>query len=120
MSTEQTCKDDSKLCKNCFAYAFNTILGHRWAWRPILSCVSQTFASTHYRSVNGCCLVQVHLIKIRSSIGEQYKLRQPQNAIHILLNGLIFCSTEAEQDATELLHTRMRTESDLTNQGKHH
>jgi hypothetical protein len=87
----------ARMVQKCFASAFDTILGHRAAWRPILSCASHTLVSTRYRSLNRWCSVLVHVIKLRSSTGERYKLlptpgRNPLSC-HMEYNSR---STEAE------------------------
>jgi len=72
----------------CFAYSFRIFLDQRTAWLPLLSedisYLFQTLVLTHHRSVNRCCLVWGHLIKLASTTGVGFQLCHTQNAIHFL------------------------------------
>jgi hypothetical protein len=46
----------------------------------------QALVQKRHRSVNRCCLVRVHLIKLASNTGVGFQLCQPHNTIHFLFN----------------------------------
>jgi hypothetical protein len=86
----------------CFTYVFNIVLGHNAAWG--LSCRNTSIVLMHHRSVNGCCMVRVHLIKLTLNTNARFKLYQQLNASWSKWNG------------AEVFRTRLRTESDLSKQ----
>jgi len=111
----------ARVSSKCFMYSFYIVLGHHMEWWLMMlqntSWLFQMPVPMHHRSVNQCCLVWVHLIKLTSNTGVGFQLCQPFYTNHFLSHENI-SSTEAKQDGTLVSNAICMHLHDLEQAGK--